>query len=320
MRHGVILAAIDAEPSATSVLRAAVGAAAALDAPIRVLSVIEPLPRVFPGPDIAAQPYVAAERERLAVLHTKLREEAEQLGHSSSLSFCTTVGDATARIREAASEWGACLVVVGYGRRALIDRAFGSGVALKVARDSPSPVLVAPQDTPAHASSVIALVDFSAASLCAAHLAADLAAQGGTIQLLHTTPALNRSLVEESEWRTIYETGARDLLEKLRDRLSARRPDVNVEVCIRAGHPAETAIGLATATKAQLITMGRHAHDLFERLVLGTVSTAVLQHASCAVLVAPPLSCYAFESPEPEYNLSSRRGAIVAHEIRESLS
>jgi nucleotide-binding universal stress UspA family protein len=320
MRHGVILAAIDAEPSATTVLRAAVGAAAALDAPIRVLSVIEPLPKLFPGRDIATQPYVAAERERLAALHAQLREQAAQLGHSASLSFCTTMGEAAASIREAASEWGAPLVVIGYGRRALIDRAFGAGVALKVARDAPSPVLVATQDMPARPSSVIALVDFSAASSCAAYLAADLAAAGGRIQLLHTTPTLNESLVEESEWRTIYETGARDLLEKLQDRLSSRRPDVNIEVCVRAGHPAETAISVATATQAQLLTMGRHAHDLFERLVLGTVSTAVLQHASCAVLVAPPLSCYAFESPEPEYNLSARRGAIAAHEFRESLS
>lgn len=297
MSHGLILAAIDAEPAATAVLRTTFGAASALGTPIRVLSVLEPLPRLLPGRDIAVLSYISEERERLTALHNELRARMAGEAAAATITFCMSAGGAAATIRAAASEWGARLVVLGHGRRALIDRAFGAGVALKVARDAPAPVLVVPNDAPARPSSIIALVDFSRASRSAAHLAADLANEGGTLHLLHTSPEVNKSLIDDREWRTVYETGACDLAGALREELLTRRPDLRVNVLVRAGHPAESALALADETHAQLIATGRHTHDLFERLVLGTVSTSVLQSARCAVLVAPPLPDDATASP-----------------------
>lgn len=51
------------------------------------------------------------------------------------------------------------------------------------------------------------------------------------------------------------------------------------------GEPADAIIDVADQEKADLIVMGTHGWSLAKRLLLGSVSTSVLHHAHCDVLV-----------------------------------
>lgn len=51
------------------------------------------------------------------------------------------------------------------------------------------------------------------------------------------------------------------------------------------GEPPDAIIDVADQEKADLIVMGTHGWSLAKRLLLGSVSTSVLHHAHCDVLV-----------------------------------
>lgn len=60
---------------------------------------------------------------------------------------------------------------------------------------------------------------------------------------------------------------------------------VHIDTDVVFGSPA--AVLLGAAKQAQLLVVGTHGHGALSRLVLGSVSHAVIQHAPCAVVVVP---------------------------------
>jgi nucleotide-binding universal stress UspA family protein len=67
----------------------------------------------------------------------------------------------------------------------------------------------------------------------------------------------------------------------------ARRTDdgVAVEVKVVGGNPARVLTDLSR--DASLVVVGRHGSNPFSRLFLGSVSSAVVHHAKCPVVVVP---------------------------------
>jgi nucleotide-binding universal stress UspA family protein len=55
-----------------------------------------------------------------------------------------------------------------------------------------------------------------------------------------------------------------------------------------AGDPQATIIDQAVSTQADLIVMGTHGRRGFKRLLLGSVTEAILREAPCPVLTVPP--------------------------------
>ena len=78
-------------------------------------------------------------------------------------------------------------------------------------------------------------------------------------------------------------------LRELRDRLTAedRSPDVAV-LAIEAPDTAREIVQTARSMDASLIVMGTHGRRGFKRLLLGSVTEAVLREAPCPVLTVPP--------------------------------
>ncbi|MDN5943365.1 MAG: universal stress protein, partial [Nitrospira sp.] len=60
------------------------------------------------------------------------------------------------------------------------------------------------------------------------------------------------------------------------------------EPVYRLGNPAEEIMKVAAKQQADLIVMGAQGLGAMARFVLGSVSTRVVQHATCAVLVVRP--------------------------------
>ncbi len=79
-----------------------------------------------------------------------------------------------------------------------------------------------------------------------------------------------------------------DLLERLRDLFRAREPRTDVDFCVhvRLGKPADEILALAEEIGADLIILGCHDRNALGRILLGSVSTAVLHGARCPVTVA----------------------------------
>jgi nucleotide-binding universal stress UspA family protein len=76
---------------------------------------------------------------------------------------------------------------------------------------------------------------------------------------------------------------AEHVLEAAAERVRAAGRDAATELAM--GDPAAELCRIAAERGARLLALGSHGHGLLARALLGSVSTAVLHHAPCPVLV-----------------------------------
>jgi nucleotide-binding universal stress UspA family protein len=67
-----------------------------------------------------------------------------------------------------------------------------------------------------------------------------------------------------------------------------RKNGIDVQALLLAGNPAKQILKKANDLAADLIILGSHGHGLLRKALLGSVSEAVLHHATCNVLIIPP--------------------------------
>ncbi len=60
---------------------------------------------------------------------------------------------------------------------------------------------------------------------------------------------------------------------------------VEIETTVVSGSPREAIVDEAKAWEADLIVVGSHGYGFWDRMLLGSVSDAVIHHAPCSVLV-----------------------------------
>lgn len=86
----------------------------------------------------------------------------------------------------------------------------------------------------------------------------------------------------------------------------ARAAGLDTSVVTRRGFPVEQICAVAEERDALMIVLGTHGWGALRRMVFGSVSTGVLHHAPCPVLVVPPAA--KIVSSE----LSERRETLLA--------
>ena len=263
---------------------------AGASARVHVLGVVEPLYAFAMGFGGVAPPPVLLEAERQDFMLGGLRDLVRHDGQSAGTWDIEVRYGAPARvIAHTAREFGADLIVMGVGRHTRLDRMFSGETALATLRVADRPVLaVSPNfaGLPGHA---VVAVDFGPASVKAAEAALRVLRDDGTLSLVHVKTRLERSqvaLAALDSWAAQYDAGVTQLFERLRSVLSIP-PGVMVETIELVGDPSRVILSYADTVGADLVAVGTHGPGLFERIFLGSVSTAVLRGAPCSVLGVP---------------------------------
>jgi nucleotide-binding universal stress UspA family protein len=255
---------------------------------IQVVTVQRPVALAVPEAPLVFEPEVTT--RLTAQLKARARMQCADLsGECSGPALPEPdvfTGEPERIIARIANEKGAQLIVLGIGRHDVTDRIFGSETALKVARLSHVPVLAVPARFRAAPSRIVVGVDFSDASLQAAQSALPLLATGGVIDLVHVVPR-ERLVLDPWISDREYADLVRHQFARLRARLDVP-PNVTVEQHTCAGNTARELIAYAEREHADLIAAGSHGHGFVSRVVLGSVTTALLRAAKAAVLVVPP--------------------------------
>lgn len=140
---------------------------------------------------------------------------------------------------------------------------------------------------------ILVPTDGSAPALKAAAYAGDLARSvhaRATVLMVHDS-----ALIQQLSWgpgaamsveqvRAAVEDGAKR--KELADAVTALgRQEMPPRVLQLWGHPAEQVVQCALDDKVDLIVMGSHGRSGLKRVLIGSVSNAVLNHASCPVLI-----------------------------------
>jgi len=198
-------------------------------------------------------------------------------------------GNPVTQILEVAEGLDIDLIALGsQGADGTLRYLFG-GVAGKVAREAPCPVLVAPPEAPRRAPrNALVAVDYSKFSAPAAEVALAAVGDAGDITCLHVWrhPPV-RGWEPFSEFAEAVEQvrhGAVAHLDEFAADLAMR--DRNVGKRIEVGSPAQGILDSAREIRADLIVLGAHSRHGVERII-GTVADRVLRQAEVAVLMVP---------------------------------
>lgn len=81
---------------------------------------------------------------------------------------------------------------------------------------------------------------------------------------------------------------ARKLCQEAREKLSSHIRDARVHYEIRQGAPRAEIVDAAVEWEADKIIIGAHGRGVCPRFIMGSVSSAVVQHAPCTVEIVRP--------------------------------
>jgi nucleotide-binding universal stress UspA family protein len=194
------------------------------------------------------------------------------------------------------------LVVMGTHGRSGFDRFFLGSVAEKTLRTSRVPVLVVPPHMPDVVPagrdpfrSIVCAVDFSEDSARALGYAASLAQHAaGRLTLVHSVepvPVGYDPLVgvnfDVIGYEQALEKSARAELQKFVPQPIALGCDT--ETVVTSGKAYREILRVATERQADLIVLGVHGRNVFDRMVFGSTTEHVVRRATCPVLAVPAL-------------------------------
>lgn len=109
---------------------------------------------------------------------------------------------------------------------------------------------------------------------------------GAEITITTVAPDLCLTEVSDSECKLITESlfsEAENSMKKVTAELAAK--GIKAEIVIKDGHPAEKILDTAKEIGADLIVVGSHGRHGAKKFFLGSVSSKIVEHATCHVLV-----------------------------------
>lgn len=224
-----------------------------------------------------------AEEGQQAILASigKLLEQAH-ISHRSHAEF----GHPVQRIHEIATEIQADLIVIGSRGLSAWPALLLGSVSEGVARHAPCPVLVVRGEPKGFERILIA----SDGSPCAGHaaragmeLAKECHADVTVLNVFQSEasyPGVSRDNLDPEVYAPCVEKMIACQVEPF-----AREIGVLYRLCQQVGHPAEALVEFAAKQDADLVVVGTRGLGGFKRLLMGSVSTSVLHHAHCSILV-----------------------------------
>jgi nucleotide-binding universal stress UspA family protein len=197
-------------------------------------------------------------------------------------------------LHDLAEEGGADLIVVGSSRHSKIGRILAGNVGLGLLHGSPCAVAVAPRgyrdQAPGALGPVTVGFDGSYESGLALRAGVGLArASGAGLKLVAVAvpPPVGyvRGGGRGAGYRELKEAIEEQLRQQLTEAVGTIPDEVSAEVTLVSGDPAERLV--KAAGDGEVLILGSRAYGPLRRVLLGSVSSALVRSAPCPVIVHP---------------------------------
>ncbi|KUI38849.1 universal stress protein [Mycobacterium sp. IS-1496] len=285
--HPEIVVGVDGSAGSHAAVRWAAREAAMRRVPLRLVYVLATdvsaaWAMAVPAAPLPAEYFESREQDGRAVLADAetVAKDAGAVDVSTQLIHAASVPG----LVDAAKE--ADMVVVGTRGNGAIKRLLLGSVSTGVLHHARCPVAVisADMEEPAETAPVVVGVDGSRASQRAVEIAFEAASlRGVDLIALHSWSDRNESLHPYVDWSAVRAPAEETLAVSLAG-WCERYPDVTVHRTSVFDRPVEHLLELSES--AQLLVVGSHGRGGFAGMLLGSVSTAVVQAARTPVIVA----------------------------------
>jgi nucleotide-binding universal stress UspA family protein len=280
-----VVVGVDGTDSGLDAAALAVRLAKATGAPLLVVCVYPEEPRPGAGPDAEVRRHADA----------ALEAARASLGADGTAEFRAMPSTSPARaLAELAEQDGAAVVVVGSSNRGAIGRVVSGSTAERLLHGTACPVAVAPRGyrrrTDPLRALAVAYVDTPEGHE-AVRVAADLAARSGLPLTLHSVIAVSTNwfvppAVRHQDEALVPEE-VRQLYREALDEALARVPGgVRTAAELHYGDVVDE-LSMLGERGADLLLCGSRRYGPVRRVLLGSVSSALVRQSSVPVLVVP---------------------------------
>lgn len=225
----------------------------------------------------------------VALMEQARRQVADALrGHVPArliVDLVVRVGATADVLNAAVAEFDAGLVILGGKHHSALGRWFGGSTSLAVARTTRVPLLVTAGEPHAF-HRVLAAVDLSGAARptleAARRFAVLFAAKLRAVSVIEPLPVIPeaRQPVDPTEYYRLSE-------ELLQREVWPALGETGAERLVRHGQPVDTLLREVQDFATDLLVVGSHGKRWAARMVLGSVTEALVNHLPTSVLVIP---------------------------------
>jgi nucleotide-binding universal stress UspA family protein len=250
---------------------------------IHVLSVLEPMPVMFPAVEGLAIPpqldYSRQEAQRRIV-----GDQIRAYDAAAAWTLDVTVGRRAEVIVSFAHEQDADLIILGMHKHGVIGRILGEETANEVARLSNTPILVAPEITRLPKRVVVAM-GLNHGGMESLPEIIPILADNPSISCVHVKP---RSESMGIDWAALDGEYELAMKERFREIETALQPvGMRADLVVLNGDASHELAEFAEYSKAELLVVGINRRLGKSRAVGGRMAARLLRHAPCSILVLP---------------------------------
>jgi nucleotide-binding universal stress UspA family protein len=279
-----IVVASDGSDTALSAFTAASLIKAGRSANIHVVSVLEPMPAIFPSIEGVIIP-AEVDQSREEAQRTIVTDQMLAFDPVSDWTLDVRRGRAAESIVEYAVDKNADLIIVGLNRHGFVGRILGEETAMAIARLSPIPLLVACPNMRRLPHRVMVAMNLRSEGLECAPEAVAAIADTPSISCVHVKPRSEFLGIDWAEFDNDYDLAMRERFSVLEKAFSLvnLRPDL----IVLHGDVTSEITDFADYSKAELIVVGVRRRHGRARALSGRMATRILRLAECSVLIVP---------------------------------
>lgn len=279
-----IVVATDGSDAAMSAFNAANLIRATTGAGVHVLSVLEPLPVMFPAPEGMLLP-PDFDQSREDAQRAIVGEQMKQYDTANQWTLDLKLGRPGEAIAEFAHDQEADLIIIGSNKHGIWGRILGEETATEIARLSDTPLLVAAPAMTRLPKRIVLAMDLNPDGMQGAPQALQWLSNAPSISCVHVKPRSEFMGIDWAEFDADYELVMKDRFSNVEKALG--RVNLRPELVVLHGDAAHELTDFSSYAKAELIVVGVKRRRGRARAVGGRMAGRVIRQASCSVLIVP---------------------------------
>ena len=281
-----IVVATDGSDSALAAFNAASLIRAKNGSEIHVLSVLEPMPIMFPAPEGMLLPPdfdESREEAQRAIVVDQMRK----FDTANQWTLDLKLGRPAETIADFARDQEADLIIIGTNKHGIWGRILGEETATEIARLSDTPLLVASPEMTRLPKRIVVAMDLNPDGLQCAPKAVKWLADTPNVSCVHVKPRSEFMGIDWAEFDSEYEMVMNDRFRCFEREMG--RLEMRPDLIVLHGDPVHELTDFAGYSKAELIVVGVKRRRGRARAVGGRMAGRVIRQATCCVLIVPNL-------------------------------